>query len=348
MQNLIQQLSFYQFFFRSLLSRLGEYFPKDWLNFSNDHKVNLFSYNTPSLTEETRLQTDFVEALFHLPWFVQFFQPRVTIRRWKISTNTGGVQIKEGGWGEKTKMRSKQDVQVYAACQNKKNWVHGPTEAKKKKRKTVIDTKNQWSRIHRHMIEQLSLTTVQKALTVVNECLLSFSPSSLSFSFTPSVSSQFAPQHLSRSISNPVPLSFRARRKEGTPFLERNVHNRTRCFDRDARACVCNPLHRPSPLPPFFFHCRAREHTREKTRENRCNRGRQDPWTMSRLSSVPLQLKSPFILCTVSDCVCCAYKVWTMRILKYRRFRLSVGGKKIDYLVDRVVLQQQDSFIHGN
>lgn len=103
------------------------------------------------------------------------------------------------------------------------------------------------------MIEQLSLTTVQKALTVVNECLLSFSPSSLSFSFTPSVSSQFAPQHLSRSISNPVPLSFRARRKEGTPFLERNVHNRTRCFDRDARACVCNPLHRPSPLPPFFF-----------------------------------------------------------------------------------------------
>lgn len=228
-------------------------FPKIDLNFSNDHKVNLFSYNIPSLTEETRLQTDFVEALFHLPWFVQFFQPRVTIRRWKISTNTGGVQIKEEGWGEKTKTRSKQDVQVYAACQNKKNWVHGPTEAKKKKRKTVIDTKNQWSRIHRHMIEQLSLTTVQKALTVVNECLLSFSPSSLSFSFTPSVSSQFAPQHLSRSISNPVPLSFRARRKEGTPFLERNVHNRTRCFDRDARACVCNPLHRPSPLPPFFF-----------------------------------------------------------------------------------------------
>lgn len=76
-------------------------FPKIDLNFSNDQKVNLFSYNTPSLTEETRLQTDFVEALFHLPWFVQFFQPRVTIRRWKISTNTGGVQMKKGGWGEK-------------------------------------------------------------------------------------------------------------------------------------------------------------------------------------------------------------------------------------------------------
>lgn len=348
MQNLIQQLSFYQLFFRSLLSRLGEYFPKDWLNFSNDHKVNLFSYNTPSLTEETRLQTDFVEALFHLPWFVQFFQPHVTIRRWKISTNTGGVQMKEGGWGEKNQdalqagRASVCRVSKQEKLSPRTNW------GEEKKRKTVIDTKNQWSRIHRHMIEQLSLTTVQKALTVVNECLLSFSPSSLSFSFTPSVSSQFAPQHLSRSISNPVPLSFRARRKEGTSFLERNVHNRTRCFDRDARACVCNPLHRPSPLPPFFFHCRAREHTREKTRENRCNRGRQDPWTMSRLSSVPLQLKSPFILCTVSDCVCCAYKVWTMRILKYRRFRLSVGGKKIDYLVDRVVLQQQDSFIHGN
>lgn len=80
-----------------------------------------------------------------------------------------------------------------SVCQNKKNWVHGTTEAKKKKKKEdrAIDTKNQWSRIHRHMIEQLSLTTVQKALTVVNECLLSFSPSSLSFSFTPSVSSQF-------------------------------------------------------------------------------------------------------------------------------------------------------------
>lgn len=64
-------------------------------------------------------------------------------------------------------------------------------EEKKKKEDRAIDTKNQWSRIHRHMIEQLSLTTVQKALTVVNECLLSFSPSSLSFSFTPSVSSQF-------------------------------------------------------------------------------------------------------------------------------------------------------------
>lgn len=25
-------------------------------------------------------------------------------------------------------------MQVYAACQNKKNWVHGPTEAKKKKK----------------------------------------------------------------------------------------------------------------------------------------------------------------------------------------------------------------------
>lgn len=137
--------------------------------------------------------------------------------------------------------------------------------------------------------------------------------------------------HLSLSLSSPTlcPTLF-SNKEEGRNPLPRVKRSQSfglrGGFDRDARACVSNPLHRPSPPPLhsslFFFRfvaehasTRGRRHAKIVVTGADRTRGR-----CQRLSSVPLQLKSPFILCTVSDCVCCAYKVWTMRILKYRRF----------------------------
>lgn len=190
------------------------------------------------------------------------------------------------------------------------------------------------------MIEQLSLTTVQKALTVVNEWLLSFSPSSLSFSFTPSVSSQFAPTSFSLYLSPTLSHSLFEHEEEGrNPLLSsRETFTIGLVVSIEMLVPVFATLSPSSPPSSFFF---ALQSTREKTRENRCNRGRQDPWTMSRLSSVPLQLKSPFILCTVSDCVCRAYKrVDDANVKINGGLRLNKVGKKFSFfsLIDYFLL----------
>lgn len=108
------------------------------------------------------------------------------------------------------------------------------------------------------MIEQLSLTTVQKALTVVNEWLLSFSPSSLSFSFTPSVSSQFAPISFSLYLS--LSHSLFEHEEEGrNPLLSsRETFTIGLAVSIEMLVPVFATLSPSSPPSPFFSRCRAR------------------------------------------------------------------------------------------
>lgn len=106
------------------------------------------------------------------------------------------------------------------------------------------------------MIEELSLTTVQKALTVVNECLLSFSPSSLSFSLSCCLF-----------LVSSFQLSFSFPTEEGrTPFLEEYSQSRSGCFDR---GCPPQPF-----LSIVFAHTRFQPGI-QKPHENFRNRGRR-------------------------------------------------------------------------
>ena len=131
------------------------------------------------------------------------------------------------------------------------------------------------------MIEELSLTTVQKALTVVNECLLSFSPSSLSLSLSYSLSLCFQSARFnSFSLLYPSP-SFSFRAEEGrTPFLERIFT--LRLFRQRPLAALHNPYFRHVFAHVFFS---TTMHTEAATRKF-SSRRQTAPQTMSTLSSL--------------------------------------------------------------